>query len=156
MSKHERINDCQQSVMTNLKWCTETSSKFKLYLLISESKLRYEVIKEIVHPLKTYSINRSIHNFTQSYKFIWCYWNLKNFIQLNFIRSYIIKNLLDWFCYIIITLYGLDNTWAIFLSISSKCSILYNNGSCFATNCRSYTYTNDVVVLLVLWMYTRA
>ena len=91
MIKRRRINDCQQSVMTNLKLCTETSSKFKFYTIISESKLRYEVIKEIVHPLKTYSINRSIHNFTQSYKFIWCYWNLKNFIQLNFIRSYIVK-----------------------------------------------------------------
>ena len=63
MIKRKRINDCQQSVMTNLKLCTETSSKFKFYTIISESKLRYEVIKEIVHPLKTYSINRSIHNF---------------------------------------------------------------------------------------------
>ena len=107
MIKGERINDCQQSVMTNLKLCTETSSEFNFYSLISESKLRYEVIKEIVHPLKTYSINRSIHNFTQSCKFIWCYWNLKNFIQLNFIRSCIIKNLLDWFCYKIMTLHGL-------------------------------------------------
>ena len=151
MIKRKRINDCQQSVMTNLKLCTETSSKFKFYTLISESKLRYEVIKEIVHPLKTYSINRSIHNFTQSCKFIWCYWNLKNFIQVNFIRSYIVK--IYWIEF-------LQNyyivTRVIFLSISSKCSILYNNGLCFATNCRSYTYTNDVVVLLVLWMYTRA
>ena len=99
MIKRKRINDCQQSVMANLKLCTETSSKFKFYTIISESKLRYEVIKEIVHPLKTYSINRSIHNFTQSYKFIWCYWNLKSFIQLNFIRSCIVNNLLDSFCY---------------------------------------------------------
>ena len=129
MIKRRRINDCQQSVMTNLKLCTKTSSKLKFYTLVSESKLRYEVIKEIVHPLKTYSINRSIHNFTQNCKFLYCYWNLKNFIQLNFIQSCIVK--IYWIDFATNLLHWTD--WFILLSISSKCLILYNNGLCFAT-----------------------